>query len=82
MKKLTRSRDSKVLSGVLGGIGEYLHIDPTVIRILFVFLLLVTGVFPFVILYVLAAVILPEAPRIIPSRPIVEDPITDGDISV
>ena len=35
-KKLYRSRTSKMLCGVCGGIGEYFNIDPTLIRLLFV----------------------------------------------
>ncbi|MGX6961454.1 PspC domain-containing protein [Vagococcus xieshaowenii] len=34
-KRLTKSTDNVVVSGVLGGIGEYLGIDPTVIRVIF-----------------------------------------------
>lgn len=32
-KKLRRSRTNRMLLGVCGGIGEYLGIDPTVVRI-------------------------------------------------
>lgn len=41
-KKLTRSRTDKMLGGVCGGLGQYLNIDPTLMRLLFV-LLLLTG---------------------------------------
>ena len=33
-KRLCRSSSNKILAGVCGGLGEYLNIDPTVIRIL------------------------------------------------
>ena len=33
-KRLHRSGTNRVIAGVCGGIGEYLSIDPTVIRIL------------------------------------------------
>jgi phage shock protein PspC (stress-responsive transcriptional regulator) len=32
MKKLTRSRSSRMLFGVCGGIAEYFNIDPTFVR--------------------------------------------------
>ena len=35
-KKLTLSKNDKMIGGVCGGIGEYFKIDPTLIRILFV----------------------------------------------
>ena len=57
-KRLYLSRD-KVMSGVAGGIAEFLEIDPTIVRLLFA-LSIFTGVGP--IVYLIAAVIVPEAP--------------------
>ena len=34
MKRLYRSRSNRILAGVCGGLGEYLNIDPVIIRIL------------------------------------------------
>ena len=34
MKELRRSHNNRTLCGVCGGIGEYLNIDPTVVRLL------------------------------------------------
>ena len=36
-KKLYRSRENRMLGGVCGGVGEYFDIDPTLVRVLFVF---------------------------------------------
>lgn len=36
-KKLYRSRENRMLGGVCGGLGEYFDIDPTLVRVLFVF---------------------------------------------
>lgn len=58
-KVLMRSRKNRILAGVCGGIGEYLEIDPTVIRLLwtlFSFLSMGAGVFA----YILAWIIIPE----------------------
>lgn len=60
-KKLTRSRDDRMLAGVCAGIARYMNIDPTVVRIGTVVLALVTAVVPFVIGYVIAWVFIPEA---------------------
>ena len=39
-KKLYRSRTDKMIAGVCGGLGKYLGVDPTLIRLAFVLLLL------------------------------------------
>jgi Putative stress-responsive transcriptional regulator len=33
-KRLVRSRTNKIIAGVCGGLGEYLDIDPTIVRVL------------------------------------------------
>ena len=58
-KKLYRSRKNKLLCGVCGGLGEYLGIDPTVVRLLVV-LLSLSSVGMGVIIYFVAAFIIPE----------------------
>ena len=58
-KRLIRTRKGRLLAGVCAGIGEYTGIDPTVVRVIFVALALVTaGVFALV--YLAAWVIIPE----------------------
>ena len=57
MKRLYRSKDNRVLCGVCGGIGDYLNVDPTIIRLLCL-LLGFTGSGR--IAYIVAAVIIPE----------------------
>lgn len=42
--KLYRSRTDKMIAGVCGGLGEYLRIDPTIIRLFFLLLGLSSGV--------------------------------------
>ncbi|MFA9464219.1 MAG: PspC domain-containing protein [Velocimicrobium sp.] len=55
-KKLYRSETNKMIAGVCGGIAEYIHIDPTILRLLFV-LLGLTG--PGIVAYIIAAIIIP-----------------------
>jgi phage shock protein C len=45
-KKLYRSRSERMIAGVCGGMGKYLNLDATVIRLLFVLLSIFTGVVP------------------------------------
>ena len=60
-KKLTKSND-KVFSGVLGGVADYFNFDATLVRIIFAALVVFTGYFPMGILYIIAAVVMPDAP--------------------
>lgn len=62
MRKLTKSADNVVLTGTLGGIAEYLGIDPTIVRVIYVFLSFVLIGSP-VILYLLLALLIPAAKR-------------------
>jgi phage shock protein C len=61
MKRLYRSKKNRVFLGVCGGIGEYLDIDPVIIRLIFIFSILIMGPFSF-LLYLLCAIVIPEAP--------------------
>lgn len=57
-KKLTRSLDGKMLGGVCAGLANYLDIDVTLVRLIFV-IILVLGVGSPVLLYFLLWVIMP-----------------------
>ncbi|NLP18264.1 MAG: PspC domain-containing protein [Firmicutes bacterium] len=59
-RKLYRSRTQRMLAGVCGGIAEYFNVDVTLIRLGLAFLIFFTGIFPGLIFYVLAALIIPE----------------------
>ncbi len=62
-KTLTRSDKNRMIAGLCGGLGEYANIDPTVIRLLAVLLLFLTG--PGMILfYLIMALIVPQAPTV------------------
>ena len=60
MKKLYRSRNNRMLFGVLGGLGEYYNIDPTLLRLAFILLTFFSHVFPGILVYIIAAIIIPE----------------------
>jgi phage shock protein PspC (stress-responsive transcriptional regulator) len=61
MKRIYRSRTDKKIFGVCGGIGEAYNIDPTLIRIIVVFLALSTGLLPMIVTYIIARLIMPPA---------------------
>ena len=59
-KRLYKSATDKKLEGVCAGIAEYMDLDPTLIRLIYVVLTMFTGVIPGVIAYVILALIVPK----------------------
>lgn len=58
-KTLKRIPEKGIIAGVIAGFAEYVVVDVTVLRILFVLFVLATGFFPGVIAYIVAVVIMP-----------------------
>lgn len=59
-KKLYRSENNKMIAGVCGGIGEYFNVDPTLIRLAAVILSIPTAFFGGIVIYIIAAIIIPS----------------------
>ncbi len=59
--RIYRSRETKMVSGVCGGIAEIFNIDPTIVRLIAVALTVFSG-FTFLLVYVACAVIIPLEP--------------------
>ncbi|MCL4266303.1 MAG: PspC domain-containing protein [Anaerolineae bacterium] len=59
-KKLYRSQSDRMLAGVCGGLGVYIGMDPTIIRIIFVLLVLFGGGGG--LLYLLLWIFIPQEP--------------------
>jgi phage shock protein C len=62
-KKLYRSRTDRMVGGVCGGLGKYLSLDATVVRLIAVVLMVLTGVIPGVIVYLVLMLIVPLEPQ-------------------
>ncbi|MBR3975913.1 MAG: PspC domain-containing protein [Clostridia bacterium] len=60
-KKLYRSRNDKKLAGVCAGFAQYFGIDPTIVRLLFVFFVLWAGTG--LLAYIICALVIPEEPE-------------------
>ena len=60
VKKLYRSIKNRVIGGVCGGLGDYLNLDPVLIRVLWIVLLFAAGLG--VLAYIIAWIIIPEEP--------------------
>ena len=62
-KKLTRSKSNRMIAGVCAGLGEYLGIDPTVVRLIFV--LAFFGLHGGLLLaYLIMAIVVPEQAQV------------------
>ena len=59
--RLHRSENDRVLACVCGGLAEYLDMDPTVVRVLYVVVSLVSAAFPGILVYILLSLIVPNA---------------------
>ena len=59
-KRLYRSTTDKQIAGVCGGLGKYLDVDPTIIRLALIALLLMGG--QGLLLYIILAIVIPEEP--------------------
>lgn len=57
MKKLYRSETNKMISGVCGGIAEYLEVDPTLVRLVFAAFAIFGG--SGILAYIVAAILIP-----------------------
>ena len=60
---LYRSRRYNMIAGVCGGIAEWLGWSPTLVRILFVIISIISVAFPGIIAYLVLWVVMPKAPR-------------------
>lgn len=58
-KTLTRSKSNRMIAGVCAGFADYLNLDPTVMRLLFVLGFFLAG--PGIVLaYIIMAIVTPE----------------------
>jgi len=59
-KKLYRSSKQRMIAGICGGLAEYFDVDVNIMRLLFVAISLLSVLFPMVIFYIMAWIIVPE----------------------
>jgi phage shock protein C len=57
-RKLRRSTD-RMIAGVCGGLAEYFGMDPTMMRVLYVLISLVSAAFPGLIAYIVLMFVMP-----------------------
>ena len=59
-KKLYRSRTNSMIAGICGGLGEYLNVDPTILRVVAVLLIFADGIG--LLAYLIGWIIIPRRP--------------------
>jgi phage shock protein C len=60
MKRLYRSRKDQILGGVCGGLGEHIDVDPTIIRLVWAVVTILSIGFGLIV-YLIAWIIIPES---------------------
>lgn len=59
-RPLRRSRRHRMIAGVVGGLAEYFGIDPTLARVAYVILSILSIAFPGILVYVICWLVIPE----------------------
>jgi len=60
---LHRSRKHRVIAGVCGGIAEWLGWNPTMVRVLYVLVSVLSVAFPGILVYIALWILMPKAPE-------------------
>ena len=60
-KKLHRDQEKAIVAGVLAGLANHFDHDPVLYRVLAVTFLIITGIFPGVLLYIAAWILMPKS---------------------
>jgi len=59
-KRLYRSSKNKVFAGICGGVGEYFDIDPSLVRLIWLLVVVFTGFAPGFLAYIIAMFVIPK----------------------
>jgi phage shock protein C len=60
-RALRRSRTNRMIAGVVGGLAEYWGLDPTLARVIFVVVSVLSAAFPGILIYAILWLVIPEA---------------------
>jgi len=60
VNRLYRSGSNSMIAGVCGGIAEYFGWDPTLVRLVYVVVSVLSVAFPGILIYILAWLIIPR----------------------
>lgn len=60
-RSLRRSRSNRKIAGVLGGLAEYFDLNPTLLRVIYVVVSVISVAFPGIIVYLVLWLLIPKA---------------------
>jgi phage shock protein C len=58
-RRLTRSAKHKMIAGVCGGLAEYFVLDPTLVRVAYVIISIISAAFPGILAYIILMFVMP-----------------------
>ena len=61
MKRLKRSNKQRIIAGVCGGMAEYFNMDPTMVRLIYVAVSILSVAFPGILVYIILWIVVPES---------------------
>lgn len=61
-KHLFRSDKNRIIAGICGGLAEYFNIDVSLLRLIWLLVVVFTGIFPGVVAYIIAILVIPNKP--------------------
>ena len=59
-RRLRRSRKDRLIAGICGGLAEYFVLDPTLVRVLYVLVSILSAAFPGILVYLILWLVVPE----------------------
>jgi phage shock protein C len=59
-KTLRRSRSNRMIAGVVGGLAQFWSLDPTLARVIFVVVSIISAAFPGILVYAVLWLVIPE----------------------
>lgn len=59
-RPLRRSRNDRIIAGVIGGLADYLGLDPTLSRVIYVLVSIFSAAFPGILVYILLWILIPS----------------------
>lgn len=62
-KRLYRSKVNRIIAGVCGGFAEYFNIDPTIVRVLWLVILFLTGFWMGLLIYLVCLIVMKDNPE-------------------
>jgi len=59
--KLVRSSTDRIIAGVCGGLAEWLGWNPTLVRVLYILVSILSAAFPGILVYIILWAVMPKA---------------------